>query len=224
MANGRCQMHGGKSLGGPAAPAFKHGRYSRNLADSLPPRLREKFYEAMSDPELLSLRRLVGLSEILLQEAIERWKTSDVGDYRGRLCALCDKLEAANADKENPERAARVAGILTELIQLIRTGSASLDAAEEVNKRIRDLVAVTTQENRRLVEMGHMMDTEQAMAFIVTLNGIMQNRIQDKGLLSLIRRDFGEAFGLIDEPRLVECADGGEVIDSGGGAGKPMTK
>jgi|tagenome__1003787_1003787.scaffolds.fasta_scaffold17828931_1 hypothetical protein len=29
MANGRCQLHGGKSLAGEASPRFKHGRYSK---------------------------------------------------------------------------------------------------------------------------------------------------------------------------------------------------
>jgi hypothetical protein len=31
MANGRCRLHGGKSLAGPASPSFKHGRHSKWL-------------------------------------------------------------------------------------------------------------------------------------------------------------------------------------------------
>ncbi len=31
MPNGRCSKHGGKSLVGPAAPAFRHGRSSKLL-------------------------------------------------------------------------------------------------------------------------------------------------------------------------------------------------
>jgi hypothetical protein len=27
MGNGRCNLHGGKSLGGPAHPNYKHGKY-----------------------------------------------------------------------------------------------------------------------------------------------------------------------------------------------------
>src|ERR1019366_8858276 len=29
--NGRCRLHGGKSLGGIASPRFKHGRYSKHV-------------------------------------------------------------------------------------------------------------------------------------------------------------------------------------------------
>lgn len=29
MSNGRCRMHGGKSLRGEASPRYKHGRYCK---------------------------------------------------------------------------------------------------------------------------------------------------------------------------------------------------
>jgi hypothetical protein len=35
MANGRCRMHGGKSLRGIASPRYKHGRYSKDVLGRL---------------------------------------------------------------------------------------------------------------------------------------------------------------------------------------------
>jgi hypothetical protein len=40
MANGRCALHGGKSLRGIASPQFRHGRYSTLL----PLHLAERYY------------------------------------------------------------------------------------------------------------------------------------------------------------------------------------
>ena len=57
MPNGRCRMHGGKSLGGIASPNFKHGGYSKFL----PVRLGDNYQEAMADPELLALRDDIAL-------------------------------------------------------------------------------------------------------------------------------------------------------------------
>ena len=41
MANGRCALHGGKSLMGIASPRFRHGRYSKLLVVM---NLEEKYY------------------------------------------------------------------------------------------------------------------------------------------------------------------------------------
>jgi len=45
MANGRCRMHGGKSLRGIASPRFKHGRYSKDLVARLAGRYLEEHPE-----------------------------------------------------------------------------------------------------------------------------------------------------------------------------------
>ncbi len=45
MANGRCRMHGGKSLCGIASPRFKHGRYSKYLVARLAGRYLEEHRE-----------------------------------------------------------------------------------------------------------------------------------------------------------------------------------
>jgi hypothetical protein len=45
MANGRCRMHGGKSLHGIASPRFKHGRYSKYLFARLAGRYLEEHPE-----------------------------------------------------------------------------------------------------------------------------------------------------------------------------------
>lgn len=33
MRNGRCRMHGGRSLRGEASPNYRHGRYTRDTAE-----------------------------------------------------------------------------------------------------------------------------------------------------------------------------------------------
>lgn len=46
MENGRCRIHGGKSLKGVESPTFKHGRYSKHL----PQAIRDKLLTADDDP------------------------------------------------------------------------------------------------------------------------------------------------------------------------------
>ena len=46
MPNGKCRIHGGKSLKGTDSPHFKHGRYTRHLPD----KIREKLIASDDDP------------------------------------------------------------------------------------------------------------------------------------------------------------------------------
>ena len=62
MANGRCKLHGGKSLAGAAHPNFKTGRYSKYL----PKHLAKAYDEIKADPKLLQLDDDVALLEARL--------------------------------------------------------------------------------------------------------------------------------------------------------------
>lgn len=73
MQNGRCRMHGGKSLSGMSHPKYKHGLYSKYTLEGMWFRIEQekrrrvrgriKAIKAMSDAELLAkARRLFGRS------------------------------------------------------------------------------------------------------------------------------------------------------------------
>ena len=68
LTNGRCRLHGGKSLRGAAHPNFKHGRYSVAMAEA---------GERMEQFHLANDRRLrllvIELGKILVEEADEQF-------------------------------------------------------------------------------------------------------------------------------------------------------
>lgn len=70
MKNGRCRIHGGKSLSGAASGTFKHGRFST----CAPAKLASKIEQGLSDPELLSLRDDVALQDAFILERLEKVK------------------------------------------------------------------------------------------------------------------------------------------------------
>jgi hypothetical protein len=75
MLNGRCHMHGGKSLGGADSPCYKHGKYSKYNLERLIAR-------ALAQPP-------VDLSEILRSEDISAlFANLEIPD----LTALCDNV------------------------------------------------------------------------------------------------------------------------------------
>lgn len=66
MANGRCRIHGGASLGGIASPTFKTGRYSKVLPEAL----RYRYEVARDDEDLLSLRDEIALLDLRITELL----------------------------------------------------------------------------------------------------------------------------------------------------------
>src|SRR4051794_509990 len=83
--SGRCRLHGGASLRGLAAPAWKSGRHSAYL----PTDLRARYLRARGDPELLSLKDDLSLVD------------ARIGELLGRLTPeprpLLDRVRAALA-------------------------------------------------------------------------------------------------------------------------------
>jgi hypothetical protein len=60
---GRCYLHGGKSLVGPAAPGFVHGRRSQYGLVLVGSKLSQFYEAAQSDPNLVTLRNEIALAE-----------------------------------------------------------------------------------------------------------------------------------------------------------------
>src|SRR5262245_50879761 len=65
--NGRCNLHGGKSLAGVAHPNFKTGRYSKYL----PSQLTARYKLAEKDPQLLELIDEIALVNARLSSVLE---------------------------------------------------------------------------------------------------------------------------------------------------------
>lgn len=116
FANGRCGKHGGLTPNGIASPAFKTGKRSKYHV-VLPERLRERYGEALADPELLTLRneiaaidaRTVEVMATLdkdgcaviwsqLQSALTEYRVSNAADRDRWLRILFDGIERGASD------------------------------------------------------------------------------------------------------------------------------
>ena len=81
MANGRCRIHGGKSLKGIASPRFKTGKYSKYL----PEKVRTRYLATIVDKDLISLRDEIALNDVYLIELLESMKSGEVSQAETKL-------------------------------------------------------------------------------------------------------------------------------------------
>src|SRR4051812_28697546 len=84
MPNGRCRMHGGKSLSGPASPTFTTGRHSKYL----PARLLARYQEMTQDAELLALRDEIALIDARISDVLQRVERGESSRIWRELAAV----------------------------------------------------------------------------------------------------------------------------------------
>lgn len=177
-----CRFHGGKSPRGVASPSFKHGRYSRTLTGTLA----ERYREATSDPELLSVRDEIALLDARISEVLARipdrepgttWKTlrSTYVDFR-RLLAKGKKAEA--------EEAFERLGIL------IGEGESESVTWAEIGGLIGQRARLSEVETKRLVEARAMIRADELGLLIAGIVDTVRANVKDREILARIVEDI----------------------------------
>ena len=183
MPNGRCNLHGGKTPVGAALPQFKHGRYSRYL----PARLADRYLEAESDPELLSLRSELALVQARLAELLGKVDTGEAGAlWLAARKAFADlKIANAAGDTKKASEAFR------DLDYYLEKGAADHLIWMEIGTQLEGLRRLSESESKRLVAMQQMITAEQAMILLSAVVDVVRQNVSDRGVLAAISAGIG---------------------------------
>ena len=181
MKNGRCRIHGGKSV----PPGLAHhsttagGRYSKYL----PARLAAKYQDALNSKELLSLRDDVAICETRIGELLERVESGESG-------TVWQRLQELNTAFQDAQRAHDVAGMQKCLIKLQETltlGSDDYAAWAELHKMWETRRRLTDTELKALVAHQQILTTEQMLIAIGLIEQIMYRRVTEHAEPELAR-------------------------------------
>ncbi len=178
MPNGRCRMHGGASLAGPASPAYRHGRYSRMM----PKRLMDAYERAANDGDLLVLRDEVALVDARLAELLSHLDSGETG------AAWTQALEqyAALQDANDGGDAALLKTALDALGRALKRGQADYAAWAEITELIDLRRKLVESERKRLVQLQQMITTEQAMVLLMAVTKLVKEHVDDQEALVAI--------------------------------------
>lgn len=185
MPNGRCRLHGGLSLAGPASPRTSHGRYSRYL----PNRLVSRYTEAQSDAELVALREEIALTDARLSDLLVRVNTGEAGLTWAALGAAIRAYRVAEAKGAKGYFEQLRAFDLIE--QLAAEGRDDYAAWDEVHKLIEQRRRLAETEFKRLKEMQQMITAERAMILLGAVVAVIRTHVTDRDTLGAISRDIG---------------------------------
>lgn len=201
MPNGRCKMHGGKALKGPASGSYKTGRYS-TYALALPERYRDTFFRALDAKKAIELTEQIALVEAREVELVARLtpETSTALWHRARA-ALDELREAYGMVDSDPKKALIAAASFDALVAAVEQGVSNestwallLDTLEARRKLV-------DTERRRVEALGAHLTPEQAIQFAAQIIGIVRDETNDRKLLDAIAR------------RVEKLLPSGDVID-----------
>lgn len=196
LPNGRCRLHGGKSLKGVASPTFKHGRYSKYM----PQGMGERFREALNDPALLSLDKDVAIIETRLTELLASMK--EPGGAWSAVIEWKDKVLAARASND----AALLGAALNGLIGAIVAGGGERERWAEVGELIEGRRRVIDSIRKHEVQAQEVLTLGQAMGLFTALAQAVKQNVQDRESLRRISEQFQRLMQGQDRGRVLEAA------------------
>lgn len=188
MANGRCPMHGGKSLKGAESSSFVHGRYSKYI----PTRLLARLEEAQSDPELLSLRSEIELIDARVADLLQRVESGESGATWKQLARHWKDFQRHRAANNT----AKTEELLLLLAESIGQGLADHDCWTEIGQHLDRRARLVEQEEKRLEKMQQTLTIEQAMSMLGVVLDCLKRHVTDADILSAIGADLEQLVAL----------------------------
>lgn len=187
MPNGRCRMHGGKSLSGPALPQWKDGRRSKVL----PRRLMESYQASLADPDRLVLNEELALLDARINDVLVRVDSGESGQLWAQLRQTWREYEVARKARDP----AVMAQSVTMLGELISRGHADAAAWAELRQLVQERRKLAESERKRLVEAQQVVAVDQALALLGLMVDAVQRHVHDAGTLGAIVEEYARLTG-----------------------------
>lgn len=177
-----CSLHGGKTPRGVASANWKSGRYSQ----AMPARLRERYQEALHDPDLVAMRSDLALIDSRLLDLLERADSGEAGMLWERLhdAAAAFKRSRASGDVKAMNEA------LHTLFETIDDGRTDAATWAEIRGLVEQRRKVSVSEQKRLVLMRAVFTAEQGAALLAAIVGIIDRSVTDRATRTQISNEL----------------------------------
>lgn len=171
---GRCYTHGGRRARGKDHYNFQTGFYSRYLPDSVLTR----YQQALNDPDLVSLRSNLALTETRMSQLLERLETSDTLEYWQRLQSWFVHFQSQTQEQQ--------LSLLPTLHDLVNAALDDYKAWQQIQQISEDKRKLAESERRRLLDMQQYITVERAMLLVSTVVSVVRKYVTDDETLQQI--------------------------------------
>lgn len=174
MPNGRCRLHGGKSLRGVASGTFKSGRYSQDLLTNLQPH----YYEELTDPKLVELQDEIAAARAYIKEIMrlgesgKRWSDVETAFW-----------EMDAAIKEGSSGDLRVA--MERMLKIVRQGKNDWAHRDEIMRRFEGVRRLVDSERKHRIDSRLAVTHEQMATTLAAYVDIVRRHVDCSQLRSI---------------------------------------
>ncbi len=186
MPNGRCHLHGGKSLKGPASGTYRGKGYSRYFPGK---KLGKIFARSFEDPELMRLRNDLAIVATRLVELIQSLNSGQSGTLRKRLRKKYRELRRSRPNS------AKFTKAINEIGELIECGSSNDSIWKEIGQQIELRRRLLDSETKRSLVADQVMTAEEVYMIGEAIGTVIRKHVKDRQTLQKISE---EVAGLID--------------------------
>jgi len=159
-------MHGGKTPKGVDSPHFKTGRYSKYM----PSGLLEIHEEMTNDPQLMSLRENIALTDTLLANLLPRLDTGE----SGKAWEMVKKLIKTAKHAYHAENLANMMQAFDDMEDLANQRILHYETEKEVRQTLDTRRKLVEAENRITLQQENAISIEQLMLFVSQVLGVIQ--------------------------------------------------
>jgi len=177
MPNGRCHLHGGKSLKGPASATYQGKGFSKYFPSK---KLGEIFARSFEDPELTRLRKDLAIVETRLVELIQSLNSEQSGILWKQIRKQHRELTRS---KPNSAKAAK---LHNEIGDLIQRGSSDHFIWQEIGQQIDLRRRLLDSEIKRGLAAHQVMTAEEVKMLIDAVATLIREHVKDRQALQKI--------------------------------------
>lgn len=177
MVNGRCPLHGGKSLKGPASGTYQGKGFSKYFPSK---KLGKIFARSFADPELTRLRKDLAIVETRLVELIQSLSSEESGILWKQLRKKHRELKRS---KPNSKKAPK---LLHEIGELIESGASNHSIWKEIGQQIELRRRLLDSETKRVLTAHQVMTAEEVRMLIDTVATLIRDHVKDRKTLHKI--------------------------------------
>lgn len=185
--NVKCRHHGGKSLAGPAAAAWKDGRHSKVL----PKRLLADAQSSLNDPDKLALNAEIALVDARAADLLRRVDSGESGELWRQLRQTWREYEAARKANDT----VGLVQAISLLGETITRGHGDAAAWAELGGWIERRRKLVESERKRQIEAQQMIHVEQAVGLMNLLINAVRSRVRDEDIMLEITQEYSRLIG-----------------------------
>jgi hypothetical protein len=187
MPNGRCRIHGGKSLAGIASATFKTGKYSKYL----PAGLLDAYEDAQADENLLSVRGDIQLLDVLIRSKLINLDTGESSQHWIELLKQIIKARKAFLSEDY----ASLATALDEMEALADKRRLHYATEQEISSQLEQRRKLVDTEQKIILGKQQAITAEQAMLLMSAVLESVKRNVTDASALTAIQADFIQLIG-----------------------------